>query len=180
MFGSVHVALDRPKYAHNVGAAIRAMSCFTDGGELVWTGDRVNPDEMDRIPREERMKAYADVNWTPGVSKPTELFPNHTPVAVELVEGAQDLAWFEHPENALYIFGPEDGSINAGIRHACHEFVKIPSKHCLNLSCAINVVLYDRIFKFWQNGYSDLPGLAEPRGEDASSWSPNPFDLINS
>ena len=38
------------------------------------------------------------------------------PVAVELVPGAEDITWFEHPENAAYVFGPEDGTLDVGIR----------------------------------------------------------------
>jgi hypothetical protein len=32
-----------------------------------------------------------------------------TPVAVELRPDAESLVTFEHPEEALYVFGPEDG-----------------------------------------------------------------------
>lgn len=175
---NVHIALANPKFPHNVGAAIRAMSCFTTGGDLVFTGDRVKPETMSRIPREERMKAYADVNWRK-VTKPTEEFPDHTPVAIELVPGSQSLHLFEHPKKALYIFGPEDGSIDKGIRAACHAFVTIPSKHCLNLSCAVNVVLWDRLFKEWQNTGAPMPHLQEQRGVDeALGWAVNDFDLV--
>lgn len=45
------VALINPKFPHNVGAAIRAMSCFTDGG-LMFTGKRVDVTTMKRIPRD--------------------------------------------------------------------------------------------------------------------------------
>jgi tRNA C32,U32 (ribose-2'-O)-methylase TrmJ len=49
-----------------------------------------------------------------------------------------------HPENAVYVFGPEDGSIPPVFRRHCHRFVSIPSKHCLNLAAAVYIVLYDR------------------------------------
>lgn len=170
MYGSVHVALDNPKFPHNIGAVIRGMSCFTDGGELVWTGNRVDPTTMDRIPREERMKAYANVPWRQ-VTKPTEEFPHHTPVVIELVPGAQLLPNFTHPE-----FGPEDGSVNPGIRAAAHAFVAIPSFHCMNLSVAVNMILYDRAYKrFLETGNpADMPLLAEDRG----GWATNDFDLV--
>ena len=50
-------------------------------------------------------------------------------------------------ENPLYVFGPEDGNIPQVLLRHCYRFVKIPSKHCLNLGNAVNVVLYDRIYK---------------------------------
>lgn len=136
------------KYVHNVAAAIRAASCF-DVSRLVWTGPRVDPEGLDRLPREERMKGYKDVLWSHDkLNKPFELFEHGViPVCVELVENSETLSVFEHPENPVYVFGPEDGGVPQVLRRFCHRFVHIPSNHCLNLACAINVVLYDRKMK---------------------------------
>jgi tRNA(Leu) C34 or U34 (ribose-2'-O)-methylase TrmL len=69
------------------------------------------------------------------------------PVAVEVRRNSESLASFIHPEHTLYVFGPEDGSLpKSAVRH-CQRFVIIPSRHCLNLGNAVNVVLYDRIIK---------------------------------
>ena len=53
------VALIDPKYPHNVGAALRACSCWGIR-QLWWTGARVTLDvpRGERLPREERMKGY--------------------------------------------------------------------------------------------------------------------------
>lgn len=138
------VVLIRPKFAHNVGAALRACSCF--GMRQLWyTGNRFQ-EELElkkRLPREERMKGYKDVELC-ACDYPFERFQNVVPIAVELREGATPLTYFEHPENALYIFGPEDGSLSHVEARHCHQFVIIPSAHCLNLAAAVNVVLYDR------------------------------------
>jgi tRNA(Leu) C34 or U34 (ribose-2'-O)-methylase TrmL len=67
-----------------------------------------------------------------------------TPVAVELRPDAESLVTFEHPGEALYVFGPEDGSLPKPVRLRCHPFVVIPTHHCLSLAAAVNVVLYDR------------------------------------
>jgi tRNA(Leu) C34 or U34 (ribose-2'-O)-methylase TrmL len=72
---------------------------------------------------------------------------NFTPVCVEVDDSAERLYNFIHPDNPIYVFGPEDGSVPTGIRHVCHRFVTIPSKSCLNLAAAVNVVLYDRAMK---------------------------------
>ena len=56
------VALIDPKYPHNVGMTVRLASCY--GLRQVWfTGDRVSldPARGERLPREERMKGYKDV-----------------------------------------------------------------------------------------------------------------------
>jgi tRNA(Leu) C34 or U34 (ribose-2'-O)-methylase TrmL len=70
-----------------------------------------------------------------------------TPVAVEARRASESLHAFVHPDRALYVFGPEDGSISRGVLRACHRFVRIPSDGPLNLAAAINVVLYDRTLK---------------------------------
>lgn len=133
------------KYVHNVAAAIRAASCF-DVTRLVWTGSRVDPDTLDRLPREERMKGYADVVWNNDKeNKPFELFRSDViPVCIELLENSEPLTTFAHPENAVYVFGPEDGNVPQVLRRFCHRFVHIQSNHCLNLAAAVNVVLHDR------------------------------------
>jgi hypothetical protein len=56
------VGLVDPKFPHNVGAAVRAASCY--GIRQVWfSGDRVRLDASKgyRLPREERMRGYKDV-----------------------------------------------------------------------------------------------------------------------
>lgn len=133
------------KYVHNVASAIRAASCF-DVSRLVWTGPRVDPTKLDRLPREERMKGYKDVVWNhDDKDKPFEFFqPDVVPVCIELLENSEPLTTFIHPENAVYVFGPEDGHVPQVIRRFCHRFVNIQANHCLNITAAINVVLHDR------------------------------------
>ena len=152
------VVLSNPKYAHNVASAIRACSCFGIS-TMLWTGKRVDPTTMDRLPREERMKGYKDVYWETN-ERPFDLFPDAVPVCVELVPHAENLASFDHPEKALYVFGPEDGSVSQVFRMHCHRFIFIPSAHCLNLSAALNVVLYDRRVKRISQGL-ESPVMAE-------------------
>lgn len=150
------ILLVNPKYPVNVGNVIRACASWCIP-TLRWTGDRVIVDEIEgRLPREERMRDYQDVDWERTEHpKPTELFPNLVPIAVEVRETSQPLHRYEHPENALYIFGPEDGSIPKSYLHACHDFIVIPTIHCLNLAAAVNVVLYDREAKY-RNKYEVL------------------------
>jgi tRNA(Leu) C34 or U34 (ribose-2'-O)-methylase TrmL len=70
-----------------------------------------------------------------------------TPVAVELVEGARPLPEYTHPDRAIYIFGPEDGSLSEDVRGWCEETIYIPTEGCMNLAATVNVVLYDRMAK---------------------------------
>jgi hypothetical protein len=66
------------------------------------------------------------------------------PVAVELRRNAESLITFTHPDNAVYVFGPEDGSLDRAVLELCHRFVVIPTRHCTNLAAAVYTVLYDR------------------------------------
>lgn len=161
-----------PKYVHNVCAAIRASSCYGGGG-VFYTGNRFDLDKMSRLPREERMKGYADSPWKGLDSdrRPIDTIIGDrdvVPVAIELTDGSEILHEFEHPDNALYVFGPEDGSIPKGIRHACHRFVHIPTFHCTNLSAAVYTVLYDRMAKRIRDGLESIPSVAE--SEQRGYW----------
>jgi tRNA(Leu) C34 or U34 (ribose-2'-O)-methylase TrmL len=156
------VALWDPKYAHNVGGALRACSCF-GVGQLWWSGDRVTLDipKGQRLPREERMKGYRDVEMVRDDRIFDAFPPEVTPVAVELRPGAEVLFDFEHPSHPLYVFGPEDGSLPKAVVRHCHRFAIIPTAHCLNLASAVVAVLYDWRLK------RRLSGLDGPRPPEA-------------
>jgi len=160
------VALVRPKYPHNVGAAVRAASCF-DIPQVWFTGDRVRTEgdgKRYRLPREERMKGYGKVDICHGEYF-FDAFGKHvTPIAIDLVPGTESLTTFEHPENALYVFGPEDGSLSSVELRHCHRFVHIPMAHCANLSSAVYMVLWDRHSKRVRAGLEEEIGLDEFRG----------------
>jgi tRNA(Leu) C34 or U34 (ribose-2'-O)-methylase TrmL len=160
------VVMIDPKFPHNVGAAIRAASCW--GVRQVWyAGERVAIEGQAgyRLPREERMRGYKDVDLFQ-CDDPLGVIGRGTPVAVEVRANAETLPQFAHPEDAVYVFGPEDGTVPGAILARCHRFVSIPTRHCLNLGAAINVVLYDRCLKLgfrdesgWRAAYGD--GWAE-------------------
>jgi tRNA(Leu) C34 or U34 (ribose-2'-O)-methylase TrmL len=156
------------KYSRNIGMITRLASCY-DVKQVWFTGNRVAEDieQHGRIPREERFKGYEDVEliWH---ERPLDFFPNATPVAIEVKENAEQLHQFEHPQNPIYIFGQEDGSLPRWVLHHCHRFVVIPTKHCLNISTAVSTILWDRQYKEYLNGkdITDFvtPGTFEKRG----------------
>jgi len=162
------IALVNPKYPQNVGMVVRLASCY--GFRQVWfTGNRVslNPAKGDRLPREERMKGYRDVDMI-HYEYFFDQFPRETvPVAVEVRADSEPLHSFEHPAEALYVFGPEDGSVPKSLLAHCHRFLVIPTRHCLNLATAVATVLWDREYKRWLRGEIDTPvtpGQFERRG----------------
>lgn len=168
--GRADLLLVNPRYPRNVGGAIRAAHCL-GATSVVWSGDRVD-DQQDayehgqrkwRLPREERMKEYRHVargRIHPGSAEEHLRYSAEwyiqdcvktlfTPVCVEVSDNAERLTDFIHPVDALYVFGPEDGSIPGSVKALCHRFVVIPgyNRTPLNLSAAVNVVLYDRMSK---------------------------------
>jgi tRNA(Leu) C34 or U34 (ribose-2'-O)-methylase TrmL len=162
------VVLFDPRYPHNVGAAVRACSCF--GVQQVWLQGRRVADQVlatSRLPREERMKGFSDVTLVLE-EKPLSAFPGAVPVAVELLPGAENLLGFEHPANAIYLFGPEDGSVPHKVLGQCHRRVFLPTKHCTNLGAAVYLVLYDRLMKRYLAGEEQIlpiqDVLCESRG----------------
>jgi tRNA(Leu) C34 or U34 (ribose-2'-O)-methylase TrmL len=160
------VLLINPKFPHNVGNALRAAACL-DANALYWTGKRVPAPETwpkgARLPREERIKAYKRVH-VEYIEEGERAFEHVsaqggflTPIAVEVRSAAEDLRDFEHPQGALYVFGPEDSSLGRAELVECHRFVRIPSHGCLNLAAAVNIVLYDRILKLGGRDEADAP-----------------------
>jgi tRNA(Leu) C34 or U34 (ribose-2'-O)-methylase TrmL len=155
---SAAVLLVDPKYDHNVGGAVRACAVF-GAAACAWTGSRVLGGGAEglptryRLPREERLREYASVEkmWLAEAPDAVDRMERLrlTPVAVERRENAEPLDGFDHPADALYVFGPEDGSLGRGWLEFCHRFVVIPSavRTPLNLAAAVNVVLYDRFAK---------------------------------
>ena len=155
------ILLHNPKYTANLGAIQRAASCF-DVHQIWFTGNRIKLEEGERLPREERMKGYRNVDLIQ-YDYPFDHFKDATPVAIELLPNSECLFDFEHLDNALYVFGPEDGSIDQVSRRFCHRFVSIPTLHCTNLAAAVYIVLYDRAKKIYEKT-GVKPMLNENRG----------------
>lgn len=151
------IALVDPKYGHNVAAALRACAAF-DAKQLWVSGHRAI-DEWEargRLPREERMKSYGDVEVCLA-DYFYDAFPaDVTPVAIEVMKHAEPLTTFQHPEKALYVFGPEDGGLGKVHLQHCHRFVIIPSDHCLNLATAVTLVLGHRRMQRQLEGLEDI------------------------
>ncbi|MFT5720754.1 MAG: tRNA(Leu) C34 or U34 (ribose-2'-O)-methylase TrmL [Motiliproteus sp.] len=140
---TVHIGLINPKSPSNVGAVMRAAGCFRVDS-VFYTGVR-----YDRAARfSTDTHGARDAIPLLGVDS---LLPSSaakmTVVCVELVEGATPLPDYQHPDNAFYIFGPEDGSINQALIDSADAVVYIPTIGCLNLAATVNVLLYDRLAK---------------------------------
>ncbi|MFY8325046.1 RNA methyltransferase [Pseudoalteromonas sp. ZZD1] len=145
------IGLINPKSPTNVGGVLRAAGCY-NAKHVFFTGTRYlnakkfhtdTKNVIERIP----LTSVDDLQQ----AKPE----GAKAVVIELIEGATPLPEFTHPENAFYIFGPEDGSISKEVLNWCDEVVYIPTIGCMNLAATCNVVLYDRLAKLGGVNSSD-------------------------
>src|SRR5271156_1476096 len=123
------VVLINPKYPHNVGGAFRACAAF-GADNLYVTGRRAEWSDSgkgNRLPREERMRVYKDKVALTRTEKPFDCTQGSVVVAVEVSPPADPLPHLEHPDDATYVFGPEDGSLTRAENGLCHRFIIIPS-----------------------------------------------------
>lgn len=135
------IGLVRPKVPENVGSVLRAAHCY--GAALVAIqGDRTPVQSILDTPKTWR---HLPVLRSEDLHA---LIPyDAIPVAVDLVDDAEELMGFKHPQRAFYVFGPEDGTLGKVILDWCPRRVMIPTRDCMNLAATVNVVLYDRMAK---------------------------------
>ena len=137
------VGLIDPKSPDNVGSVMRAAGCFR-ADAVKYTGKRYNRAKRYQTDTKNRVKTIPLIS----VGCLLESCPTDAKIiCIELVENAVPLHQFEHPDNAFYIFGPEDGTISQEIINNADEVVYIPTIGCLNLAATVNIVLYDRLSK---------------------------------
>ena len=139
----VTIGLTNPKSPTNVGAVMRAAGCY-QVDEVKYTGQRY--EKAARFHTDTK-SATRTIPLTGVESFLDNLDPETKIVCVELAEGATPLPRFKHPENAIYIFGPEDGSIAQNVADRADHVVYVPTVGCMNLAATVNVLLYDRLAK---------------------------------
>jgi len=141
------LGLLNPKSPDNVGSVMRAAGNF--GVDAVYyTGTRY-PRALSLKPgAANTRRSKSDDIPLALVNSLIDPVPQNTQIiCVELVEDGIALPEYQHPENALYIFGPEDGNISQTIIDRADEVVYIPTQGCMNLAATVSVLLYDRLAK---------------------------------
>ena len=140
MRGYAAIGLDNPKTPANVGSAIRAAQVY--GAAMIAL----------RGPRFKRWPTDTMAGWKHfpllECDNLYDVIPfSCIPVAIELLEVAEPLPEYRHPERAFYIFGAEDATLGERVLSWCKDRVFVPTKGCMNLAATVNVVLYDRMVK---------------------------------
>lgn len=123
----------------NFGGELRACNCYD--ASLVVIGGKFIREVTDTV------KAYRHIPVIQGVNIMDCIPYDCVPIAVDLLDDAEPLMQFKHPERAYYVFGQENSTLGKNITDKCVHKVYIPTKFCMNLAATVNVVLYDRLLK---------------------------------
>jgi len=150
----VFIGLTNPKSPTNVGSVMRAAGNY--GVEQVFfTGTRyakaakyagkINNTDTQNVSKKIPLTQLESFN---DLTNNLEELPSSTKViCVDLIEGAIPLPHFQHPEHAIYVFGPEDNTVSQDVIDNADAVVYVPTVGCMNLAATVNVLLYDRLAK---------------------------------
>ena len=143
----VFIGLINPKNPDNVGGVLRSAGNYR-ADSVFYTGKRY-PLALQRNPvtPDTGRKVSQDIPLAEASCLVEQAPEGMKIVCVEFAENAVPLPEYRHPQNAFYIFGPEDGGISQDVIDKADAVVYIPTNGCMNLSAAVNVVLYDRLSK---------------------------------
>ncbi len=140
---AAYIGLTNPKTPSNVGSVMRAAGCFGVAA-VFYTGkryERAAQFNTDTKSVNRNIPLNNVASLLASIPAGTKL------VCVELAEGAISLTEFEHPDQAFYLFGPEDGTLDQEVIDRADAVVYVPTVGCMNLAATVNVVLYDRLAK---------------------------------
>lgn len=143
MSSKATIGLTNPKTPSNVGSIMRASGCYQVDA-VFYTGSRYTHASKFHT---DTHNAHINIALTPTISLLDTVPEGAKIICVDLVEGAIPLPNFKHPDNAYYIFGPEDGTIEQSVIDKADDVVYIPTIGSMNLAATVNVVLYDRLVK---------------------------------
>jgi hypothetical protein len=138
------VVLENPRDARDVAEVIYAASCY--GIAQVWlSGGRVGLDPFGPPARQREARGWEPVVVVPD---PDPLAHFTIPTVVVAVErgqpGAFRLGAIGHPQQVVYVFGPEDGDLSAATLQRADWVVEVPARHSLYLAGAVWVTLATR------------------------------------
>lgn len=142
--GYFGIGMYEPKYEENLGGLFRSAHFL--GASFIFTiGARYKYQNSDTGRAERHIPYYVFNDWND--------LKQHLPateiqlIAVEMIDSAEPLETFVHPERAVYVLGGEDRTLPPEVLKDCESVVKFDSKHSLNVAVAGAIVMYDRHVK---------------------------------
>jgi len=136
----ISIGLCNIKNPYNFGSICRLAGCY-GASSVIYQGDRFLKHSTDTTKFWRHNSIIRSDNLIKSKPIGSKL------ISVELTDNASNLVDFVHPKSAFVVVGGEDSGIDQNILDNSDFTVYIPTKHCLNVSMALNLVLYDRIVK---------------------------------
>ena len=145
--GYFGIGIINSKDEANIGTLWRSANIF--GAQFIFTIGKRYPKKQatDTMQTPRHVPLFEYNTW--------DDFKNNIPrgceiIAVELDEKSKPIENMKHPQQAIYLLGAEDKGIPLEILQDCTRIIQLPGEHCLNVSTAGSIIMYDRILKAWQ------------------------------
>lgn len=137
------IGIEHNKKSTNIGTLLR--SAYNFGASMTFTiGMRYKHQASDTVKSYRTVPLIHFADWND--------FYSHIPydwqlIGIEITKEAKSLYNFCHPKQAVYILGAEDSGLSKEAMSKLKNIIYIPSNHCLNVSVAGSIVMYDRMKK---------------------------------
>lgn len=128
------------KTPENLGVLFRSAKAF-EANFIFTIGCRYKRQPSDTTDSQRHIPLFEYENF--------EDFKKHVPVNCKIIGiennvKSTEISSFIHPERAVYLLGAEDTGIPPNVLTECAHIVEIPTKHCLNVSVAGSILMFDR------------------------------------
>ena len=141
--GYCAIGMFEPKTPDNLGMLFRSAHLM--GADFVFTiGNRYRRQDSDTSNTTAHVPYFAFKDMSDFLSHLPRSRDTVQLIGVEVVDNAEPLETFEHPERAIYLLGGEDRTLSGEVLEACDTVVRFTSKYCLNVAVSGSIVLYDR------------------------------------
>lgn len=141
--GYFGIGIYHGKNEENIGTLWRSANIL--GADFIYTiGRRYKKQCTDTMNTPKHIPLFHYQDW--------DDFFSHAPydcpiIAIELDDRSVPLETFVHPQRCIYLLGAEDHGLPPEILSRCYATVQLLGDHCMNVSTAGSIVMYDRAVK---------------------------------
>ena len=138
--GYFGIGIENTKSKANIGTLWRSAYCL-DASFIFVIGNRYKHQVSDTVKAMRHIPMYhydSFDDFYKNMPKDCRL------IGVDNLPKARNLSDYNHPERAIYLLGAEDHGLSKKALDMCHGLVKFESRHCVNVSVAGSIIMYDR------------------------------------
>jgi tRNA (guanosine-2'-O-)-methyltransferase len=148
MRGYFGIGIINGKSEANIGTLWRSANIM--GAQFIFTIGRRYPKKQstDTMQTPRHIPLFEYENWgdfKKNIPRDCEV------IAIELDARSKPIETVNHPERAIYLLGAEDRGIPQEVLRDCKRIIQLPGEHCLNVSVAGSIIMYDRYLKAFKN-----------------------------